>query len=662
MVDNVLAMRLGRIYAHVEEGRRNKMAEYKLTEIVRLIDQEKLVVPDFQRGFKWRSSNIKRLLESLLLDYPIGAALLWRTQRQALEYRRIADVQFLGDDDEDDQGDAKEFSEPEGEIDFILDGQQRLTSIYRMFPSSLAPSDDELESRLQGLRFFLDLDQLGLPRNIESLGIVDFSKYEDPEVVANAILEKTHAELKKELRRIQGQGATVPPRLNDDHVLKICTTNNWLPISRALLENRLSHLHRLTRSAAQKLDTEIENSSAPQKLSELRDLAEKRIDQWTDWFTKTYVGTLNAKSFTCLILVNEKPDGLARIFETINSTGMALSVFDLLVARVGNWKEDGKSVNLRSKVYSGVHHNLLKRFDDEKSLGGAATQQLPRCLALLTNLELKKGDILKKKRSEFRPYLADIDSRMLNGLEIIHQSMQVIDQSWLPFKDLLTLSYACLGTEQSPEIRHRTIALLWTASLIEDWDSNTNDKTTRWYDIIRRALLDEKDRISVYTRLHQNFPTFEEILEAGSKSSGVFKTLMLFNLARGGLDWAGQERSSDGPLEDHHLFPKDWINNNKDGSSDKMQWITLRDSVLNRILVSGTANSEAKAQTPPLYLGKLTPSQRRKLQIPESFMGPIPTPIPYDAIKAILKDRYELMRNDFLDHIDEALAISISSP
>jgi hypothetical protein len=48
------------------------MADLKLTDLVVRVDQDKLVIPDFQRGFKWQTPDIRKLLESLLLDFPIG--------------------------------------------------------------------------------------------------------------------------------------------------------------------------------------------------------------------------------------------------------------------------------------------------------------------------------------------------------------------------------------------------------------------------------------------------------------------------------------------------------------------------------------------------------------------------------------------------------------
>ena len=65
---------------------------------------------------------------------------------------------------------------------------------------------------------------------------------------------------------------------------------------------------------------------------------EAAIDKWSDWFASTFQAKLNSKALTCLQLGSNIPEGLARIFETTNSTGMSLSVFDLLVSRLGTWE------------------------------------------------------------------------------------------------------------------------------------------------------------------------------------------------------------------------------------------------------------------------------------------------------------------------------------
>jgi Protein of unknown function DUF262 len=336
----------------------------------------------------------------LLLDFPIGAALFWRTQRSTLDFRRVEDVQFSDEEREEDIVSERNEETALEEIDFILDGQQRITSIYKLFPTELAPPAHELESRFRGLRFFLALEKLGLPRKLADLKNSDFERYRDPDQVASAIVEKRHPDLRKEFRLVTGERP--PARLSNDNILLICQRRLWLPLTRALLENKQAHLQRLRRVVEADLRSQLDSHSGLESRNELEDLIETGLDRWADWFTSSFQATLNSKSLTCLVLGNDKPKGLARIFETINSTGMSLSVFDLLVARLGAWKtESGEPTNLRKLVLLKVEKSLLQKFDDDRSLGGTASQQLPRLLALRAGIELKKGEILKTKKQVF---------------------------------------------------------------------------------------------------------------------------------------------------------------------------------------------------------------------------------------------------------------------
>lgn len=633
------------------------MAELKLTDLVARIDQDRLVIPDFQRGFKWRQADIRKLLESLLLDFPIGAALLWRTQRNTLEFRRIEDVEFPEDGEAEVQNIGQSSSNTE-EIDFILDGQQRLTSIYKLFPISLAPTDREVESKFNGLRFFLDLRKLGLPTTLASLQIDDLNKFKDPDRVAESIVEKRHTELRKELRAISDNNQ-VPQRLTEDHVLQVCTRRLWLPLTRALLENKQANLQRLRRVVAAKLLNDAENYSGPLSPNEIRAQIDTGLDQWTDWFTSTFQATLNSKVLTCLIQTNENPEGLARIFETINSTGMNLSVFDLLVARLGTWTKDGVQINLRNLLASQLEAVLLQKFDDGKALGGTASQQVPRALALRVGIELKKGEILKADKKTFLEHIDEIGAGVPAALETLTRHMGIIDHTFVPFKDMIALLIAInaeLGADQWERHKDAAIAFLWTACILEDWDSSTNDKTRATFKELQEIVHGRADRDAIAARLRKDFASWEDVRDATSKANITFRTLIAFNLARGGRDWLGQERSTQAAMEDHHIFPKEWLNDNRDNSTDRQLWSALRDSVLNRIFVSKQANLDASAQTPPNYLNKLTQQERRTLQIPESFLGPLPTPIKFQQFADLLRERYEMIRQDFVDYVTQALS------
>jgi hypothetical protein len=135
-----------------------------------------------------------------------------------LEFRRIELVEFTDDDEQDDVPQESHHEELRtDEIDFILDGQQRITSIYKLFPVNLAPTEAELDSRFKGLRFFLSLEHLGAPQELADLDREKFSAFADPDRVAGAIVEKRHSDLRKEYR--QTTGDRVPQRLSENNIL-----------------------------------------------------------------------------------------------------------------------------------------------------------------------------------------------------------------------------------------------------------------------------------------------------------------------------------------------------------------------------------------------------------------------------------------------------------
>ena len=88
-------------------------------EIVRDIDDRKILLPDFQRDFVWKDEERqKKIVASVLTKMPIGSILLLTSS--ADEYcskiiGRNADLNT---------------SDITGDVDFLLDGQQRITSLF----------------------------------------------------------------------------------------------------------------------------------------------------------------------------------------------------------------------------------------------------------------------------------------------------------------------------------------------------------------------------------------------------------------------------------------------------------------------------------------------------------------------------------------------------
>lgn len=71
-----------------------------------------MALPEFQRGYVWNREQVRGLMESLYRRYPVGGLLIWETNVDHAKTR----------------GDA---APPTGGwVDLLLDGQQRITSLY----------------------------------------------------------------------------------------------------------------------------------------------------------------------------------------------------------------------------------------------------------------------------------------------------------------------------------------------------------------------------------------------------------------------------------------------------------------------------------------------------------------------------------------------------
>ena len=83
----------------------------KISEILNQIDLGSYALPEFQRGYVWNRDQVKKLMMSLYRGYPIGGLLIWVTKTDPTITR--GDGQLTP-----------------GVVNLILDGQQRITSLY----------------------------------------------------------------------------------------------------------------------------------------------------------------------------------------------------------------------------------------------------------------------------------------------------------------------------------------------------------------------------------------------------------------------------------------------------------------------------------------------------------------------------------------------------
>lgn len=87
------------------------------THLIADIEQGKITIPQFQRKFVWSVEKTAELMDSIFKGYPIGAFIFWKSKERFLVVRSLGGANFP--------------LPPDGEsVNYVLDGQQRLSSIY----------------------------------------------------------------------------------------------------------------------------------------------------------------------------------------------------------------------------------------------------------------------------------------------------------------------------------------------------------------------------------------------------------------------------------------------------------------------------------------------------------------------------------------------------
>jgi len=121
---------------------------YRPRSLFSLIEEinRSIFLPHIQRPFVWEMDQLLKFFDSLMRSYPIQTFLFWRT-KEAIKARKFMDP-IRRDPVLSDYYD-KQVSAKDREKIFVLDGQQRLQSLYAIFAGSI-----ELDTTTTGDAYF----------------------------------------------------------------------------------------------------------------------------------------------------------------------------------------------------------------------------------------------------------------------------------------------------------------------------------------------------------------------------------------------------------------------------------------------------------------------------------------------------------------------------
>jgi hypothetical protein len=111
----------------------------RISTILDHIDSGHMALPEFQRGYVWNGDQVRKLFASLYLRRPVGGLLVWATESKTATHR----------------GDGLLAA---GVVKLLLDGQQRMTSLYGVVRGKPPKFFDGNAKAFTGLRFHLDTE------------------------------------------------------------------------------------------------------------------------------------------------------------------------------------------------------------------------------------------------------------------------------------------------------------------------------------------------------------------------------------------------------------------------------------------------------------------------------------------------------------------------
>lgn len=108
----------------------------KISTILDHIDSGHMALPEFQRGYVWNRDQVRGLFDSMYRRHPVGGLLVWATEARTAAHRGDGPIAA-------------------GIVKLLLDGQQRMTSLYGVVRGHPPKFFDGNSQAFTGLRFHL---------------------------------------------------------------------------------------------------------------------------------------------------------------------------------------------------------------------------------------------------------------------------------------------------------------------------------------------------------------------------------------------------------------------------------------------------------------------------------------------------------------------------
>lgn len=347
-------------------------------------------------------------------------------------------------------------------------------------------------------------------------------------------------------------------------------------------------------------------------------------------------------------------EAICTIFETINNTGVKLSIFDLLTARFYPRK-----INL-PKLWEKA--NLTFSLFEEFSLDPILILQTVS--ALTNDYKVERKDIMKLDANDFNLHWNNSCKAFSEVLKMLQQDRGVMSKKWLPNSSILvTLStVVCKISSLSGPIVAENRSILkkwfWRATIGLFYQNSPTSQ-------IERDIPDLLDWIKHDIETHkidQGDITQHFILQATPKQRAIYNTIMCAIVSNGIRDLYEDEVINanylkDNTINDHHVFPLKVLFDKENKPYENRKKVPKEfDNIVNRILTGSITNKKISSKSPKEYLGSINEQQKEdtRNRIWSSHL------IDSNALDAMMKDNYERFCNIRVESIRKRLIELIS--
>jgi len=505
-----------------------------LAYLLEQIHNRNLALPDFQRDFVWNPSDTRDLVVSVASLYPAGS-LLFLEQTGGQPHFKPREVKGAPELDG---------REPRA---LVLDGQQRLTSLYQA---------------LHGVgeyRYFIDIDAL-------------IAK--DSQGLEAALSYLTEKRAEKEYGTIEKQAARLMLPLMS---LRDPGFDEWLD---EIIELR------------EKADPEFDAKAFKKEVRAAY---------------KTHVKPLQDYSFPVVDLPRETTtEAVCKIFETLNRTGMKLTVFELLVARF--WP---KSISLRGLWDEAREkHDILEDMDVDpfwllQSIclrsGGPAPS-------------VQRGDVLKLEAAAINAHWDEVAAGAAGALEMLRADCGIPSPKWLPYSSVIVPMAAIwprVSGAHGPDegaAREKLAQYFWCSMFSGAFDSSPNSAAVKHYQELGKWL-DGGPEPDVVKNFARSFDK-DLLLEAKTGQRALYRSVVALTLRHGALDFHNRKkldakRLAEDKIDAHHVFPSAFLRSQWEINGVPEAERLSPDLVLNRALIDKKTNSRIQHRAPSDYLAEM---------------------------------------------------------